>query len=76
MDTLEAQCHGFKVEEIVGNIDDLPALYNNGEIKENKEYGKYGEIYCSKCKIELKIIDGIYICDVCGIVGDNVMVSE
>ena len=73
MDALEALCFGFKFEEIVENIDDLPAPYNKGK---KGEYGKYGEIYCSKCEIELKIIDGIYICDVCGTVGDSVMVSE
>ena len=44
MDALEAQCHGFKFEEIVEDIDDLPALYN-GKIKENKEYGENGERY-------------------------------
>ena len=68
MDALETLCHGFKFEEIVENIDDLPALYNNGENGKKGEYGKYGEIYCSKCEIELKIIDGIYICDVAQLV--------
>ena len=63
MHALEALCHGFKFKEIVESTDDLPALYNNGD------NGKYGEI-------ELKIIDGIYTCDVCGTVGDSVMVNE
>ena len=74
MDALEALCHGFKVEEIVDNIDDLPALYNHGEIK---EYGENGERYCTKCEIELRIIDdGLFICDEYGEVYDSVMVSE
>ena len=64
MDTLETMCHGFKFKEIVDNIDDLPALYNNGER------------YCTKCEMELKIIDGLFICDECGEVYDSVMVSE
>ena len=43
---------------------------------EKKEYGKNGERYCTKCEIEMKIIDGLFICDECGAVGDPVMVSE
>ena len=73
MDALEALCYGFKFEELVENINDLPALYNN---RENGKKQQYPENYCKKCKIEMTIIDGIYICDKCGIVGDNVVVNE
>ena len=72
MDTLEALCYRFKFEEIVENIDDLPALYN----RENGKKKQYPENYCKKCKIEMKIIDGIYISDKCGRVGDTVVVNE
>ena len=70
MDVLEALCNGFKFEEFVKNIDDLPALY-----KEAKE-GKHGEKYCTGCKLELKIIDGLYICEECGEEYGSVMFND
>ena len=45
MDVLEVLCYGFKFEEIVENIDDLPALYN----RENGKKEQYPEKYCKKC---------------------------
>ena len=72
MDALDAVCYGFKFEEIVENIDDQPALYNREKGK-NKQYP---ENYCKKCKSEMNIIDGNYICDKCGRVGDTVVVNE
>ena len=71
MDALEALCNGFKFEEIIKNIDDLPALYHN-EAKESK----HGEKYCTGCELEQKKKDGLYICEECGKEYGSVMVNE
>ena len=75
MNALNALCHGYTFEEIVENIDDLLGLYKR---EENMKTAKTaaGENYCRKYEIEMKIIDGVYICDQCGDVGDSVMISE
>ena len=55
-----------------GCNDDLPALCNG----ENERRKEEEENYCGDCRMEMRIIDGTYICDHCGAVGDSVMVNE
>ena len=75
MDALNTLCHGFTFEEIVENIDDLPGLYKKEEKKKEEKYTGE-EKHSRKCDIEMKIINGVYICDQCGDVGDSVMINE
>ena len=50
MDALEALCHGFTLEEVVENIDNLPALYNGeNERRKEKEENHWGV-----CRMEMK----------------------
>ena len=72
MDALKALSHGFTFEEIVNNIDNLETLYKKAENESQVEK----ENHCSKCNIELKNIDEIFICAECGEVGDCEMINE
>ena len=72
MDALKALTHGFTFEEIVENIGDLRTVYKNEEDKKLQEK----ENHCSKCDLELKNINGIFICVKCSKVGECETVNE